>query len=141
MAPTDPVAAGDDTRPSPLVVIGVSAVIVSTFLPWVQLDGGSMTAWQLPVRFLVGWRDDLGGPKVAPLLLLVLLAFTPLVTKQRLHWLGLAGLAGLVVEALGFTFFRVQALADSPTLGPGALVALIGAALFAAQAFMDTGRR
>lgn len=128
-------------QPGPLVGLGVAVVIGATFLPWVKLPGGSMTAWEMPAKFLLGRADDLGGPKVGLLLLVVAFAAVPFVAKVSLPWYATVSCAAIAVEAVALTLLRVRALTLDADVAIGAVVALVGASFLALDAGMTAARK
>lgn len=128
--------------PNPLVMIGVGALLLGSFMPWVTVPGGSMSAWQMPSEFLLGRADDLGGPKVGLLLLVVAaVALAPFVSNLRLPWFATASIAALAVEAVGMTLLRVRALTLDATVGIGAVIVVVGAAFIAVDAGMTATQK
>lgn len=123
------------SAPRPFTIAGAVAVLVGTFLPWVTVPGGSMTAWEMPTEFLLGRADDLSGPRVGLVLVVVLAALlSPLVSKVRLPWFATLSCSALVVEAVLLTLLRVRALTLDASVGVGAVLAVVGAALVAVDA-------
>jgi hypothetical protein len=128
--------------PNPIAAVGVVGVIVATFLPWVTVPGGSMTAWEMPTEFLLGRADDLGGPKVGLLLVVAVgITLVPFVSKVRLPWYATVSCAALAVEAVLMTLLRTRALTIDASIGVGAVVALLGAAAMAIDAGMAATRK
>ncbi|MDP1793353.1 MAG: hypothetical protein Q8K63_04365 [Acidimicrobiales bacterium] len=129
-------------RVSPLVLAGVAAVVVSAFLPWVNVAGGEMTAWEMPLKFLLGQENDLGGPTLGvALLIFAAAALVPLVARVALPWFAVVSVAALVTEAAALTLLRVRALDIEPTVGIGAVFAVVGAAFIALSAGLQATRQ
>jgi hypothetical protein len=132
MSTSDAAPIADVAPPTPLLYLGAAAAAVSTFLPWVKFDDESMTAWEMPLMFLSGRENDLGGPKVGLLVLLFLAcglasALMRVANQRRVT----IALAVVVVELVALTLLRVRALDLDPSVGTGVIVAVVGGLMLA----------
>lgn len=120
-------------------LVGAGLLALSAALPWLRYAGRTLNPFDVPVQFLVDFRDTVsGGVDIG--ILLVGLAFGALVLSSRpalARWRRVDGGAAVVVATL-FTAQLQRVLSDLPAegrptlfsaLGIGVLVAVVGGVL------------
>src|SRR5687767_6669478 len=86
---------------TPLPAIGAALVVLGGFLPWLTAGGEDASAWDIPVGSLVDHASTAQDPKTGLLLLVVLVAGIPYLTRKpfpgivNLLLAGVAAFAGL----------------------------------------------
>jgi hypothetical protein len=110
-----------------LSLLGAVAVGIGGFLDWWKV-GASVTAWDIPMKFLV--TGDVGdGVKAGPFLLVVVLVALPLVTRRPLPSTALLVL-GAVPALLAVTAL-IRGVREDPSIDPriGLVLTLAGGVL------------
>ncbi|MGH9165798.1 MAG: hypothetical protein ACRDZW_09840 [Acidimicrobiales bacterium] len=124
--------AGAAVGVGPLSIVGAALVLLASFLPWYQVVGVGLSAWDVPVSFLVTGGAQLNGVKVGLLLVAVAgIVALPLLTRRRLGESRLLPSAGIVAVAAGLAALLRLAVEDGPKpdIGLGVFVALAGGGL------------
>lgn len=119
------------------MLLGVALVVGGSFLTWWRLSGVSLSAWKIPISYLVNGGSG-GGPKAGPFLLVVVVALVPLAIGRKLPS-PLILFLSWVPLAFGLCAF-IRGLRASPSLHPdiGMIMTFGGGALMAADA-LDVG--
>jgi hypothetical protein len=116
-------------------LLGAIAIAGGSFLDWWSFGPLGLTAWDIPVKYLVSGKAG-DGFDVGPILvLLALVIAVTLVIGRRLPNLVLLVVAAL---AIGIALCAmVRGMADDPTVYPdaGLLVTMAGGALVAIDGF------
>lgn len=107
---------------------GMVAVLVGGFLDWWKLGRASLTAWDIPMQFLV--TGDTGdGVKAGPFLLVVVLLALPVLTRRRIpSWaVMLIGVVPMLLAAGAL----IRGLRQDPSVDPriGLVLTLVGGVL------------
>ena len=111
-----------------LSLIGAAAVLVGGFLDWWNVAGVSVTAWDLPMKFLL--TGDVGDSiKAGPFLFVVVLVALPLLTRRPVPG-GAAAIAGVVPFLIAATAL-IRGVREDPSIDPriGLLLTLAGGVL------------
>jgi zinc-ribbon domain len=120
-------------------LIGATLVIGGSFLPLLSFGGLSLSAWQLPLLALIADSPAATGLRTGAVLLIVLVAALPVVTRRRLPTALAVAIgvltAGLAVVAL----IRSASLGQQSTPGVGLFMILAGGILVIVDAVR--GRR
>ena len=109
-------------------LIGMAAVIGGGFLDWWKVAGVSLTAWDIPMKFVLsGDVDD--GLKVGPFLFVVVLLAIPLVTRRPLPAIATMAIAVVPIVLAGMTLIR--GVREDPSIDPklGMLLTFAGGVL------------
>ncbi len=97
-------------------LIGAALVIVGSLLKWWTIGPSSVTAWHIPVKFVIAGSAG-NGVDTGPFLLVVVLVLLPLLTRRRMPaWL--PPLLALVPLLAGLGAL-IRGLRESPSLHPG----------------------
>ena len=113
-------------------LLGAVLVVVGSFLPWWTVNGASVTAWHIPVKFLLAGTSG-SGEDAGPFLLVVVLVALPVITRRPLPFWAFALLA--LVPAVAGLGGLIRGLRATPSLHPGVglILVLAGALLVALQ--------
>jgi hypothetical protein len=110
-----------------LSVLGGAAIAGGGFLPWWTGFGESISAWDIPVMFLIS--ESAGdGVKTGPILLVAVLTLIPLLTRKPLLHPLQALVAAVGINAALISLIRAEAngvgfgIGMFVTLGGGLLV-------------------
>jgi SH3-like domain-containing protein len=128
--------------PSPpalwLLVLGAAVGVLGGFLPWFSAGGESISAWDIEFVELLTHEESDFNLKTGVVLLLVVLAGLPLVTRRMLpRWAGVA-VAGVATSLAGLGFVLYFDLPEPrPDLGIGIVLTLVGAIVMAAGALLS----
>ena len=128
-------------RVTPWPALGAALVIVGSLLPWLSAGPGDADAWDVPLWNLIDHESTAEHPKTGLVLLLVLAACIPYLTRTPLHPavpFVLGGAAAL--SSLG-GFFLANSLGELVDPGIGLLVVLIGGLVLAAEPVLTTRAR
>jgi hypothetical protein len=132
--PAGPPAAASKPAITPLPGLGLVLVVVGSFLPWFTATGADGSAWDIPLPSLFDHLSTSEDPKTGLVLLVVLLAGLPYLTRRplpRLAYLALAAVAAGAV--IGTKLFIDELEVVDP--GIGMVVTAAGAFLLAAECF------
>jgi hypothetical protein len=117
-----------------LSFLGAIAAALGGFLDWWSTGGISLTAWDIPMKYLV--TGDVGdGVKAGPFLLVVVLVALPLATRRALPAAALYGIGLVPTLIAGVALIR--GLRQDPSLDPriGLVLTLAGGVLILAEGF------
>jgi len=136
-APTAPTAPSSTTPVSPveqyLPIGGASLAIVGSFLPWFSAGGFSISAWDLPFVGLFTHETSNSGLDTGPVLLLLVIAGLPLLTRRPLPSWSVGTLGGLAVLCAVLALLLPD---PKPDAAVGLFLTLIGGAVMIAAAVM-----
>ena len=111
-----------------MALLGGSAVIVGSFLDWWGEGPFAVTAWDIPMKFLIS--GDVGdGIKAGPFLLVVALLAIPLLTRRPLPPMAVLAIGAVPIIVAGVALIR--GLREDPSLDPriGMMLTLAGGVL------------
>jgi hypothetical protein len=113
-----------------LSLVGAALAVVGSFLPWYSAGPVDVTAWDLRVVSLVTHEASDTSIDAGPILLIVILAALPLLTKRLLPGWASLGLAAvpLVLGVLGILLY-LDLPEPRPDLGVGLILTVIGGAV------------
>jgi hypothetical protein len=123
---------------TPLPAIGAALIILGSLLPWLTAGTEDGTAWDVPVGSLFDHLSTAEDPKTGLVLLVVLLACVPYLTRRPLPRLVNLGLAGIAAGAVAGTLLLIDDL-EVFDPGIGLWVTLAGALLLGAECFVAKG--
>ena len=111
-----------------LSLIGAAAAIGGSFLDWWSEGPISISAWDIPVKFLLS-GDAGDGVKAGPFLLVVALVAIPLLTRRPLPPIAIMALGAVPIIVAGMALIR--GMREEPSLDPriGMLLTLAGGVL------------
>jgi hypothetical protein len=124
---------------TPLPAIGAALIVLGGFLPWVTAGGESGSAWDLPVMTLFDKFSTSQDPKTGLVLLVVLVAGVPYLTKKPFPPAVNLALAGIGAGA-GLLAFRLINELQVVDPGMGLVVTLVGAFVLGAEFFVVRSR-
>ena len=120
----------------PLTLGGAALVLIAGFLPWYSFTGGGLTAWDLPVAFLLTGEDQLRSFKVGlALSASVAVVALPLVTRRPPPDRRLVPAAAATAAAAALVALVRLVVEDGPKpdVGVGLLLTVGGAVLIALE--------
>ena len=120
---------------TPLPALGAALIVLGGFLPWVTAGGESGSAWDLPVMSLFDTSSTSQDPKTGLMLLVVLVACVPYLTKKPFSPAVNLSLAGIAAGA-GLLTFRLINDLQVVDPGIGLVVTLAGAFVLGAESFV-----
>jgi len=120
---------------TPLPAIGAALIVLGGFLPWLTAGGEDASAWDIPVMSLVDHTSTAEDPKTGLMLLVVLLAGVPYLTRKPFPQVFNLLLAGVAAFAGLGTILLINDLVGV-SLGIGVFVTLGGAVALAAELFV-----
>ena len=117
-------------------LVGAALAVASCFLPWVSSMGQGISAFDLPIRFLIDERPTTAaGPKIGWLLVLaaaatvaLLFLHAPAMVRRAVGW-GLVLVASMFVAQTQRALGSLAAGSVFATLGLGVYAALFGGLL------------
>jgi hypothetical protein len=114
---------------NPLVMVGGALALVGGLLPWLSVQGFSVTAWDIPIGALLPGVDPGSGPKTGVFLLVGALVLVPLLTRRRLPIIPRAVVGIVAINTAGSAL--MLGLRSDPRLSPsiGLLMTLLGGLL------------
>lgn len=130
-----------------MALVGAGIMLISSLLNWIDLDGFTENAYNVPAVFLLDYDND-GGPGVGLLLIALTAAVVVGVFVAQVRWLSIVGGAVAIIVGLLYIFQVNRGLDDvgpfAPSLGDfigigqylaivGGIVALAGGAMAIAQ--------
>jgi hypothetical protein len=106
---------------------GAAAAFAGGFLPWLSAGPFSLTAWDLPIGYLITGTGRLTGPKAGLLLLLPLLLAIPFVTHKPLPTALVVAVGAVATNVAVLGFVRsLSGPAPHPHVSIGVFVTLAG---------------
>jgi SH3-like domain-containing protein len=120
-----------------LPLAGAALAILGGFLPWFSAGGESGNAWDIPFASLLDHNSTSQGVDTGAVLLVLVLAAIPLLTKHPLPRAATFALAGVavVIGILGLMLIN-----DLPglSIGVGLILTIVGGVVIAAGAFVPS---
>lgn len=116
----------------PAALVGAALVLVGSFLPWVSFGIASASAWDISVNFLISGSGTLSGFKAGFVLLAVVVAGVPFLTRRPLPPYTVEALGGLAVVIALLSWFRINDLGGGEGVDFGLFICLIGGVVMAA---------
>ena len=124
---------------TPLPAIGAALIVLGGLLPWLTAGGDSASAWDLPLWSLFDHFSTAQDPKTGLVLLVVLVAGVPYLTKKPFPPAVNLVLAGIgAIAGLG-TLLLINDL-EVVDPGMGLVVTLVGAFVLGAEFFVARSR-
>ena len=120
---------------TPLPAIGVALILIGSFLPWFTAGAEDGSAWDIPLPSLLDHLSTSEDPKTGLVLLVVLLACLPYLTKRALPRIAYLALAGVAAGAVVGSKLFVDDL-EVLDAGIGMAVTAAGALLLGAECFV-----
>ncbi len=134
---TTPTAPSSTAPTSPveqyLPMGGAALALVGSFLPWFSAAGFSISAWDLPFVGLFTHETSDFGLDTGPVLLLLVIAGLPLLTRRPLPAWSVGALGGLAVLCAVLALLLPD---PKPDAAIGLFLTLIGGAVMIASAVM-----
>lgn len=118
-----------------LPIAGAALAILGGFLPWFSGGGQSINAWDVPIASLFDHNSTSTGLDTGPVLLVLVLAAIPLLTKRPLPRPATIALAGVAV-ILGILGIMLKSDLPGASIGIGLILTIIGGAVIAAGALV-----
>ena len=124
-----------------LPIAGAAVAVLGSFLPWYSGGGQSVTAWDIPIVGLITLEGNDSGLKTGLVLLVLLAAAAPLLTKSPLPVWAAGALAAVsvVIGMLGFRLY-LDFPEPRPDLGIGLILVLLGGVTMAVGPFLSAGQ-
>ena len=120
---------------TPLPAIGVALITVGGLLPWLSANGDSLSAWDVPLPSLLDHTSTSEDPKTGLVLLVVVLACIPYLTRNAFPPVVNLGLACIAAGAALGTFLFLNDL-PGVDAGVGLMMTAAGAFALGAEAFV-----
>ena len=120
---------------TPLPAIGAALIVLGGFLPWVTAGGQDGSAWDIPVMSLFDVTSTSQDPKTGLVLLVVLVAVVPYLTKKPFPPAVNLALAAIGAGA-GLLTFRLINELQVVDPGIGLVVTLVGAFVLGAESLV-----
>jgi hypothetical protein len=111
-----------------LSLLGGAAVIIGSFLDWWSVGPASLSAWDIPMKFVL--NGDVGnGIKAGPFLLVVVVLAVPMLSRKPLPSIVVMAIGAVPVIIAGMTLIR--GVRENPSLDPriGMILTLVGGGL------------
>jgi hypothetical protein len=128
-------------RVTPWPALGAALVIAGSLLPWLSAGPSDADAWDIPLWSLVDHESTAEHPKTGLVLLLVLVACIPYLTRTPLHPAVPLVLGGAAAFTTVGGFLLADSLGELVDPGIGLLVVLVGGLLLVAEPFLDARSR
>ena len=128
-----PPGAGPLALVGPLALAGAALVIAGSLLPWLSAGGLSVSAWDIPLRSLIGEASDSQFPSVGLLLLVTAVVVLPVLRHRPFPTLVLLVIAAVPIDtATQIIQLKVREAPDAG-LGAGVVMVVVGGVLIAAE--------